>query len=128
VRGRDELFELRLQIGAGQLRTGVRGGHHHVHPVRLSVDVLVDPGQLGLQLLGREVERAENAEPAGPAHRRHHVAAVAEGEDRHLEPEPFRHRSPHTGESREPGRNSATCSTFAPAEPGWHWNEFLGER
>jgi len=44
--------------------------------------------ELDLERLGRrEGERAEDAEAAGLAHRRHDVATVAEGEDRELDAE-----------------------------------------
>ena len=66
---------------------GVLRRHDDVDAVRLAVDVLVDPVELDLELLGRERERAEHAEPAGLAHRGDDVAAVAEGEDRELDPE-----------------------------------------
>jgi hypothetical protein len=41
----------------------------------------VDPGQLLLQRFGRETAAAEHSEPARPANRRNHVAAVAEGKE-----------------------------------------------
>src|SRR5207253_551146 len=70
------------------LGAGVRHGHHDVDAVRLPADVLVDPAELDLERLGRrEGERAEDAEAAGLAHRRHDVATVAEGEDRKLDAE-----------------------------------------
>src|SRR5262249_31392397 len=52
-----------------------------VDAVLAIADALVDPGQLALELLRREADRAEHAEAAGPADRDHHVAAVGEGED-----------------------------------------------
>ena len=57
-------------------------------PYGLSPDVLVDPAQLDLELLGREADRAEHAEAARLRHRDHHVAAVGEREDRELDVEP----------------------------------------
>ena len=51
--------------------------HHDVDAVGPAVDVLVDPVQLELELLGRERERAEHAHAAGVGDRGDHVAAVA---------------------------------------------------
>ena len=83
-----------LQLGqqrAGVLEAGtdVRRRDHDVDAVRLAVDVLVDPLQLELELLGRERERAEHADATGVRHRGHDIAAVAEREDRELDPEPL---------------------------------------
>ena len=50
-------------------------------------DVLVDPVELDLELLGGEADGAEHAETAGLADRHHHVTAVREGEDRELDVE-----------------------------------------
>ena len=61
--------------------------HHGVDAVRHPVDVLVDPVQLDLELLGTEADRAEHAEPARLAHGRDDVATVGESEDRVLDPE-----------------------------------------
>ena len=63
------------------------GGHDDVDAVRLAVDVLVDPRQLDLELLGGERERAEHAEAAGLRDRGDDVAAVREGEDGELDVE-----------------------------------------
>ena len=68
-------------------RALVLGGHDDIDAVGLAVDVLVDPVELDLELLGREGERAEHAHAAGAAHRRDDVAAVAEREDRELDAE-----------------------------------------
>jgi len=51
------------------------------------VDVLVDPLELELELVGGERQGAEHPHAAGPAHRRGHVTAVGEGEDRELDAE-----------------------------------------
>ena len=50
-------------------------------------DVLVDPLELDFELLGGVTDSAEYPEPAGFAHRHHHVPAVGEGEDRILDVE-----------------------------------------
>src|SRR5207249_11318711 len=84
---RDHLLEDRL-VEPALLGAGVRLRHHDVDAIGLPAHVLVDPAELHLELLGGgEGERAEDAEAAGLAHRRHHVAAVAEGEDRELDAE-----------------------------------------
>ena len=58
-------------------------------------DVLVDPVQLDLELLGGEADGAEHAEAAGLAHRDDDVAAVGEGEDRELDAELVAERGVH---------------------------------
>ena len=58
-----------------------------VDAVRVVADVLVDPVELDLQLLGGEADGAEHAEPAGLADRDDDVAAMGEGEDRELDTE-----------------------------------------
>ena len=74
------------------------GGHVGVHAlvlvrdddvdaVGVVADVLVDPVELDLELLGAEADGAEHAEAAGLAHRDDDVAAVGEGEDRELDAE-----------------------------------------
>ena len=77
--------------------------HDDVDAVGLAVDVLVDPVQLDLELLGREGERAEHAEAAGLAHRGDDVAAVAEGEDRELDAELVADRCTHGRPLRSDG-------------------------
>ena len=69
--------------------------HHHVGAVRLAVDVLVHPAELGLELLGAHAHRAEHAEPAGAAHRGGDVAAVREREDRVLDADRVTERCAH---------------------------------
>ena len=68
-------------------RADVVGRHDEVDAVRLAVDVVVDPVQLDLELLGGEREGAEDAEAAGAADRGDDVAAVREREDRELDAE-----------------------------------------
>ena len=62
-------------------------GDHDVDAVGLVADVLVDPVELDLELLGGEADGAEHAEAAGLADRDDDVAAVGEGEDRELDAE-----------------------------------------
>ncbi len=82
----DHLLELTLEhVGIdtfGQLHLG---RHHEVDAVGLAVDVLLDPLQLDLELVGREVEGAEDAHTTRPADGGDDVAAVTEGEDRKFE-------------------------------------------
>ena len=74
-------------VGIELARARIRRGHHHVDAVGLSVDVVVDPVELDVELLGREGQCTEHAEPAGAAHGGDDVAAVAEGEDRQVDAE-----------------------------------------
>ena len=69
--------------------------HREVDAVRLAVDVLVDPRELDLELVGAERERAEHAVAAGLADRGDDVAAVREGEERELDAEPVTDRGLH---------------------------------
>ena len=75
----DHGFELVLGGGGGT--GGEGGGHDNVDAVGLAVDVLVDPGELDLELVGGEGEGAEDAEAAGLGDGGDDVAAVGEGED-----------------------------------------------
>ena len=80
----------RQALDAGRLTTAltdVLGGHREVDAVGPAADVVVDPGELDLQLFGVEGERAEDAEPAGLADLHHHVPAVGESEQRELDAE-----------------------------------------
>ena len=52
-------------------------GHHRVDAVGHPVDVVVDPVELDLELLGAEAHRTEHAQAAGLAHRGDDVAAMA---------------------------------------------------
>jgi hypothetical protein len=58
---------------------------HHIDAVGPVADVLVDPGQLDLQLLGREPHGTEHAETTRLAHGRDHVPAMGESKDRKLD-------------------------------------------
>ncbi len=72
-------------------------GDQHVEAVGLAVDVIVDPFQLLLDRLRRVRGRAEHAEAAGAADRRHHVAAMAEGQQRKLDAQHLADRRFHGG-------------------------------
>jgi len=69
--------------------------HGEVDTVGTTVDVLVDPVQLDLELLGTECQRTEHAESTGIGDRGHDIAAVGEGEDGELDPQPLRDRCAH---------------------------------
>ena len=87
---RDHRLELAFEIAGLDRGTRLgreRGRHHEIDAVRLAVDVLVDPGELHLELVGGEVQGPEHAESAGVGHCRDDVAAVAEREDRELDAE-----------------------------------------
>lgn len=75
----------------------VFGGDHQVDAVGVVADVLVQPGQLDLELFGGESDGAEDAETAGVADRGRHVAAVGEGEDGELDPQPVADIGTHGG-------------------------------
>jgi hypothetical protein len=51
--------------------------------------VIVDPAEFFLEVFGGVRDGAEHAEPARVRHRGHDVTAVAEGEQRELDPEPL---------------------------------------
>ncbi len=116
VLGQDPVSELAVRLGdrGAQLRLellGVELAHalvaardHDVDAVGLAAHVLVDPLELDLELLRREAHRAEHAEAAGLAHGRDHVAAVAEGEDRELDPERLAYARTHLSPPRLQGR------------------------
>ena len=83
----------RLQLGLELHRVHlahalVLAGDDDVDAVGVLADVLVEPVELDLELLGREADGAEHAESAGVGHRRDDVAAMGEGEDRELDAEP----------------------------------------
>ena len=82
------------RLGAAALPHVLRR-HHDVDAVRLAVDVLVDPVQLDLELLGAVGERAQHSVAARLAHGRDDVATVREGEDRELDVETLADRGPH---------------------------------
>jgi len=61
----------------------------HVEPIGLAVDVIVDPFQFLLDRFRRMRGGAEHAETAGAAYRCHHVAAMAEGQQRKFDAQHF---------------------------------------
>ena len=90
----DQLLEIQL-LETALLLADVGGGNHDVDAVGVSVDVLIDPLECALEFLGCEDQRAEHAHASCTAHGGHHVAAMAEGEDRILDSERFTNRGTH---------------------------------
>ena len=73
----------RLETVPGDVRLARRGdilGDQHVDAIGLAVDMVIDPFQFPFDGLGCVDGRAQHAEAAGAAHRGHHVATMAEGE------------------------------------------------
>ena len=62
-------------------------GHGEVDAVGLAAAVLVDPGELDLELVGAEGQRTEHAVASGPADLGHDVATMREGEEGELDAE-----------------------------------------
>ena len=62
-------------------------GHGEVDPVGLAATVLVDPGELDLELVRAEGQGAEHAVAARPADLGHDVSAMGEGKERELDAE-----------------------------------------
>ena len=85
---RDHRPQVLLELGRVELTHAlVLAGDHDVDAVGLVADVLVDPRQLDLELLGGEAHGAEHAEAARLRDRGDDVAAMGEGEDRELDAE-----------------------------------------
>ena len=96
-----ELLHLRLELLGRHVLDAhalVLGRDHEVDAVRPVAHVLVEPRQLDLELLGREPDGAEHAEPTGLGHRGDDVAAVREGVDRELDAEAFGELGAHPPE------------------------------
>jgi hypothetical protein len=88
--GLGDLFDQHVRIE--DARAFERGRHDHVHPIGCAVDLLIDPRQFPLQLVGREPQGAQHAEPAGLADLGHHRRMHAEREDRVVDAEPLGQR------------------------------------
>ena len=86
-------------------------------PYGLAADVVVDPGELDLELLGVERQRSEHAEAAGLADLDHHVAAVREGEEWKFDAE-LSQMGVRTSCLSLSGRCRPTVSVYIPASLG----------
>ncbi len=78
----------------------VLAGDDDVDAVRVVTHVLVEPGQLHLELVRAEADGAQDAHATGVRHGGRHVAAVGEGEDGELDPEAFAELVVHGGDLR----------------------------
>jgi len=76
-----------LLVGEAHLPVGALDGDDDVDAVGLAVDMLVDPLQLQLQLVGRERQGAQDTHASRAADGGGHVSAMGEGEDRELDAE-----------------------------------------
>ena len=92
VFGRDELADV-VDGVAAFIGAGVLGGHDDVDAVRPAADLLLDPGEIDLELFRRVGHGAEHTHAAGFGHRGGDIAAVREREDRNVDAE-------HLGNSR----------------------------
>src|SRR5690606_25280502 len=106
---RDHRLEAADQFLGREVGAFIGGGHDDVHPVRLAVHVVVDPGELLFELFGGEVEGAEHAHSTFFADGGHHVAAVAYREDREVDSDHVRHTGPHVLTIRP---RTLNCNTF----------------
>ncbi len=77
----------RPQVAGRVRRLGDPAGDQYVDAVRAAAHVVIDPAQFLLEAIGGEGDRAEHAEAARVRDGGHDVAAVAEGEQRELDPE-----------------------------------------
>src|SRR2546428_9316759 len=62
-------------------------GNEHINPVRLAIDVIVDPLQLKLKLIRRKRSRTKDAKAACPTDGCHHITTVAERHQREVDTE-----------------------------------------
>jgi hypothetical protein len=85
----------RLPVEPALVRAGVLLRQEQIEPVRPALHLRLDPAEIDLEPLGRVRDRAEHTEPAGVGDRRDDVSAVAEGEDRELDPEQLAHTVLH---------------------------------
>ena len=109
------------QLIGGHVRVHalVLAGDHDVDAVRVVTDVLVDPVQLDLELVGREADGTEDAEAACLAHGDHDVTAMGEGEDRELDSQLIAEGGVHVAPWREEkDRKTGTCSSLVRRPPG----------
>ncbi len=121
----DHRLELTFErVGVDTLRQLDLGRHDEVDAVGLAVDVLVDPLQLDFELLGREVQRPEDAHAPGPAHRGDDVATMTEREDREFQAQVAGELSahfPHRNEPDTPHLQRVLGSRYGPARGPEEW-------
>jgi uncharacterized protein (TIGR00369 family) len=97
--GRQQLDDVVERVAAALVARVLRR-HDQVDAERQVADLALDPRQVDLELLGRVGDRTQHPEAARLRHRRHHVAAVGEGEDRQLDPEQVGDGGAHPREVR----------------------------
>lgn len=86
VFGRDELADV-VEGVAPLIGTRVLGRHDEIDAERPTSDLVLDPGEIDLELLGRMGHGAEHTHPARFGHRGDDIATVREGEDRNVDAE-----------------------------------------
>src|SRR5262245_36123553 len=86
--------------------------NEHIDPVRLAIDVVVDPLQFKLKLIRCKRSRTKDAKAAGTTHRGDHVTAVTKSHQRKIYIEHFTERSFHESpQGRE--KSMSGCSFLA---------------
>jgi len=85
------------------------GRHQQVHPVRFALHLLVDPGQLDLQGLGRVAHRPQHAKATGVGHLRHHVTAVGKRKQRKFHAQHLAQLEAHAHPPLRLDRPDITC-------------------
>ena len=76
-----------LGVEPALLGPGVLGREEEVDAVAPAPGLLLDPGQVDVELFGGMGHRPQDPEPTRLGDRGHHVPAVAEGQDGELHPE-----------------------------------------
>ncbi len=94
VLGGDEALEV---AGGGFGFAVIIAGDEHVDAVGAAADMVVDPAEFLLEIVGGEGGGAEDAEAAGLGDFDDDVAAVGEGEDRDVAAEGFGDFGAHSG-------------------------------
>jgi len=97
LRGDRRAQHLLELLGVDLAHALVLAGDDDIDAVRPVTHVVVDPLALDLELVGREPDGSQHAQSAGTADGRNDVAAVAEGEDRELDPETVTQIGTHGG-------------------------------
>src|ERR1700716_3384681 len=92
-------------------------GDQHVEPIRLAIDVIIDPFQFLLDGFGRMAGSAKHPETAGAADRGYHVAAMAKREQRKF-------NSQHVADRRFHGGVHSRAAVSWPARTLFEFYEF----